>query len=43
MSMKKKRRTTVSQAAARGPLPELPKELLDQLVKRPITPAEVLG
>lgn len=27
--------------AARGPLPELPKELLDQLVKGPMTPAEV--
>ncbi|HIE1302331.1 TPA: IS256 family transposase, partial [Burkholderia contaminans] len=29
------------QAAARGPLPELPKELLDQLVKGPMTPTEV--
>lgn len=29
------------QAAARRPLPELPKELLDQLVKGPMTPAEV--
>ncbi|WP_102596170.1 IS256 family transposase [Burkholderia ubonensis] len=38
---KKKRRTVASQAAARGPLPELPKELLDQLVKGPMTPAEV--
>ncbi|WP_143134448.1 IS256 family transposase [Burkholderia ubonensis] len=37
----KKRRTVASQAAARGPLPELPKELLDQLVKGPMTPAEV--
>ncbi|WP_415873330.1 IS256 family transposase, partial [Burkholderia ubonensis] len=41
MPMKKKRRTVASQAAARGPLPELPKELLDQLVKGPMTPAEV--
>ncbi|KVV46675.1 transposase, partial [Burkholderia ubonensis] len=41
MPMKKKRRTVASQAAALGPLPELPKELLDQLVKGPMTPAEV--
>ncbi len=41
MPMKKKRRTVASQAAARGPLPELPKELLDQLVRGPMTPAEV--
>ncbi|WP_415913767.1 IS256 family transposase, partial [Paraburkholderia sp. J63] len=40
MPMKKKR-TIASQAAARGPLPELPRELLDQLVKGPMTPAEV--
>lgn len=40
MPMKKKR-TVASQAAARGPLPELPAELLDQLVKGPMTPAEV--
>lgn len=33
--------TVARQAAARGPLPELPKELLDQLVKGPMTPAEV--
>ncbi|OMG69431.1 IS256 family transposase [Burkholderia ubonensis] len=37
----KKRRTVASQAAARRPLPELPKDLLDQLVKGPMTPAEV--
>ncbi|WP_416392827.1 IS256 family transposase, partial [Burkholderia sp. LFS061] len=41
MPMKKKRQTLARQAAARGPLPELPKELLDQLVKGPMTPAEV--
>ncbi len=41
MPMKKKRQTVARQAAARGPLPELPKELLDQLVKGPMTPAEV--
>ncbi|TDV05684.1 mutator family transposase, partial [Paraburkholderia caballeronis] len=40
MPMKKKR-TVASQAAARGPLPELPKALLDELVKGPMTPAEV--
>lgn len=40
MPMKKKR-TLASQAAARGPLPELPKELLDELVKGPMTPGEV--
>ncbi len=40
MPMKKKR-TVASQAAARGPLPELPKALPDQLVKGPMTPAEV--
>lgn len=41
MPMKKKRKTVARQAADRGPLPELPKELLDQLVKGPMTPAEV--
>ncbi|WP_374956849.1 IS256 family transposase [Burkholderia cenocepacia] len=41
MPMKKKRQTIARQAAARGPLPELPKELLDQLVKGPMTPTEV--
>jgi len=41
MPMKKKRQTVARQAAVRGPLPELPKELLDQLVKGPMSPAEV--
>ncbi|WP_436408458.1 IS256 family transposase [Burkholderia cenocepacia] len=41
MPMKKKRQTVARQAAARGPLPELPKELLDKLVKGPMTPVEV--
>ena len=41
MPMKKKRQTVARQAAARGPLPVLPKELLDQLVKGPMSPAEV--
>jgi putative transposase len=40
MPMKKKR-TVASQAAARGPLPALPEGLIDQLVKGPMTPAEV--
>ncbi|WP_175883608.1 hypothetical protein [Burkholderia sp. BCC0044] len=40
MPMKKKRRTVARQAAARGPLPELPKELLDQLVNR-LTPQKM--
>ena len=37
----KKKRTATAQAAARGPLPELPAELLDHLVKGPMTPSEV--
>nr|WP_244814391.1 IS256 family transposase [Caballeronia sp. Lep1P3] len=37
----KKKRTVASQAAARGPLPELPEALLDELVKGPMTPGEV--
>jgi len=41
MDMPSKRRTIAAQAAARGPLPEVPGELLDQLVKGPMTPAEV--
>jgi len=41
MLMKKKRQTVVRQAAALGPLPEMPKERLDQLVKGPMTPAEL--
>lgn len=41
MDMLTKKKTVARQAAARGPLPELPKELLDQLVKSPMTPVEV--
>jgi putative transposase len=41
MDMPSKRRTVAAQAAARGPLPEVPAELLDQLVKGPMTPTEV--
>ncbi|AMG43769.2 IS256 family transposase [Achromobacter xylosoxidans] len=40
MPMKKKR-TAAAQASARGPLPEVPAELLDHLVKGPMTPSEV--
>ncbi|MCP3707680.1 IS256 family transposase, partial [Paraburkholderia sp. CNPSo 3274] len=39
--MPMKKRTVASQAAARGPLPALPEGLLDELVKGPMTPAEV--
>ena len=39
--MPSKKRTVAAQAAARGPLPAVPAELLDQLVKGPMTPAEV--
>lgn len=37
----KKRRTAAAQAAARGPLPDVPAELLDHLIKGPMTPGEV--
>ncbi|CAP41427.1 TRm3 transposase [Bordetella petrii] len=40
MPMKKKR-TATTQAAALGPLPELPVELMDHLVNGPMTPSEV--
>ena len=39
--MPTKKRTIAAQAAARGPLPEVPGELLDQLVTGPMTPTEV--
>ena len=41
MDMPTKKRTATQQAAARGPLPEVPRELVDQLVKGPMTPGEV--
>ncbi|WP_407946235.1 IS256 family transposase, partial [Paraburkholderia nemoris] len=41
MPIMKKKRTVASQAAARGPLPELPEGLLDELVKGPMTSTEV--
>ncbi|MEJ6666542.1 MAG: transposase, partial [Alcaligenes aquatilis] len=37
----KKRRTIAAQAAAHGPLPELPSALLDELVKGPMSPGQV--
>ena len=37
----KKNGTAAAQAAARGPLPEVPAELLDHLVKGPMTRSEV--
>lgn len=37
----KKRRSVAAQAAARGPLPALPDELIDQLVKGPMSAGEV--
>ena len=39
--MPRKKNTAAAQAAARGPLPEVPSELLDHLVKGPMTPSEV--
>ena len=41
MDMPTKKRTVAAQAAERGPLPKLPEELLDHLVKGPMTPGEV--
>jgi len=41
MDMPRKKNTAAAQAAARGPLPEVPSELLDHLVKGPMTPSEV--
>jgi putative transposase len=41
MDMPRKRRTVAAQAAQMGPLPEMPAELIEQLVKGPMSPAEV--
>ena len=41
MDMRTKKRTIAVQAAERNPLPELPEELINQLVKGPMTPSEV--
>jgi transposase-like protein len=39
--MPTKRRTVAAQATQRGPLPEMPAELIEQLVQGPMTPDEV--
>lgn len=36
-----KKRTAAAETAGRGPLPEVPAELLDHLVEGPMTPSEV--
>ncbi len=41
MDMPTKKRTVAAQAAARGPLPEMPPELIEQLVQRPMSASEV--
>ena len=41
MDMPTKKRTVAAQAAARGPLREMPAELIEQLVQGPMTPGEV--
>lgn len=38
--MPKKKRTVAAQAAELGPLPEIPKALIDELVTGPLTPSE---
>ena len=41
MDMPRKKRTMAAQAAERGPLPEMPTELIEHLVKGPMSPTEV--
>jgi hypothetical protein len=41
MDMPSKKRTVAAQAAARGPLRDMPAELIEQWVQGPITPTEV--
>jgi putative transposase len=41
MDMPTKKRTVAAQAAQMGPLPEMPAELIEQLVKGPLSAAEV--
>ena len=41
MDMPTKKRTVAAQAAARGPLREMPAELIEQLVQGPMSPSEV--
>jgi hypothetical protein len=43
MQPKRKRNCVADQAAVQGSLPDLPPELMDQLVKGPMTPTEVKG
>lgn len=41
MDMPSKKRTVAAQAVARGPLPELPPELIEHLPQRPMSASEV--
>ena len=41
MDMPTKKKTVAAQAAQKGPLPEMPAELIEQLVQGPMTPSEV--
>jgi putative transposase len=41
MDMPSKRRSVAAQAAAKGPLPKMPAELIEQLVQGPMSPSEV--
>jgi len=41
MDMPRKKRTVAAQAAEMGPLPEMPPELIEQLVQGPMSPGEV--
>jgi putative transposase len=41
MDMPTKKRTVAAQAAQMGPLPDMPAELIEQLVKGPMSPSEV--
>ena len=41
MGMPSKKRTVAAQAAEMGPLPEMPRELIDQLVKGPMSAEQV--
>jgi transposase-like protein len=41
MDMPSKRRTVAAQAAEMGPLPQMPAELIEQLVQGPMSPSEV--
>lgn len=41
MDLPTKKRTIAAPAAGRGPLPKLPEDLIDPLIKGPMTPREV--